>query len=100
MCILAQRLSFKMSSITFRKKKYLPSFFFGGCPTLSPIGISTATSNPLYECNNTPFPSNSKTSETSAAVNLAALETSVTPAADIDLAVSSLLTHVRNSVQA
>ena len=57
---------------------------------------STTISNPHSESNNTPFHGNS---ETHAAVNPAASETSETPAAHIDLAVSSLLTHVRNSVQ-
>ena len=39
------------------------------------------------------------TSESQAAVTPAAFETSEKPDADIDLAVSSLLIHVRNSVQ-
>ena len=78
------------------QKNKLPSFSIGDCPPLSPIGISTTTSNPHSESNNTPFPGNS---EIHAAVSPAASETYETPAADIDLAVSSLLTHVRNSVQ-
>ena len=38
-------------------------------------------------------------SETPADLNLAALETSETPAADILIAVSSLLTHLRNRLK-
>ena len=74
----------------------LQSFSMGDCPSLSPIGISTTTSNPHSESNNAPFPGNS---ETPAAENHAATETSKTPAADTDLEVPSLLTQVQNSFQ-
>ena len=54
------------------QKNNLPSFSIGDCPPFSPTGISTTSSNPHSESNNTPFISNSKTSETPAAANLAA----------------------------
>ena len=83
----------------FVKKE--PYFSIGNCPPSTPIGISSATSIP------DPAPYSDKrmtalcgTSETTAAdVNFTALENSETPDADVNLAVSSLLTHVRNSVQ-
>ena len=59
----------------FEKVNKLPPFFIGDCPPLSPIGISTTTSNTHSRSNNTRFPSNSMTSEF--------------PAGDIDLAVST-----------
>ena len=69
--------------------KLSKKFDIGVCPPLSPIGISTISSNPHSKSNNTAFISKSMTSETPAAVNLTASETSETLAADIVLAVPS-----------
>ena len=83
------------------QKSNLPFFSIGDCPPLSPIGISTATSIP----DPTPFNVNRKTvscetSETTASdINFAVFKNSETLDGDVNLAVSSLLTHVRNSVQ-
>ena len=77
----------------------LPSFSFGDYKPLLLIDISITSSNPHSESNNTHFISNRMTSETPASVNLAASEKFETPVADINSAVSSLVTHVRKSVR-
>ena len=83
-----------------QKKSNLSSSSIGDCPPISPIGLSTATSNP----NPTPFNDNRMTaaygtSETPALdVNFAGSETSETLESNANLAVFSLISHVRNRV--
>ena len=83
-------------------KNILSSFYIGGCPQLSPIGISNATSNPDPDSSNAPFPSRMTTvsaiSESHVEdVNFDASETSEVPAPDIIFAFFSFLVYVQNS---
>ena len=50
------------------QKNEIQSLSIGDCPPLSPIGIPTTTSSAHSENNNTPFPGNSMTSQTHAAL--------------------------------
>ena len=46
---------FQSALANLLQKNSLPSFSIGDCPSLSPISIATASSNPDPDCSNPPF---------------------------------------------
>ena len=101
MCSRSEDILQNVLNHLLQKKNSLPSFSIGDRPLILAIGISTATSiSDTAPLNDNRMTAPCRTSETTAAVvNFTTSESSETFDADINLAVSSNLPHVRNSVQ-